>query len=51
MAGKKPLVISGREFAVLKLLWERGPLTVREIRGHLTRMKRFPTRRSSVCCN
>lgn len=37
MAGKKPAAISGREFAVLKLLWERGPLTVREIRAHLSR--------------
>jgi predicted transcriptional regulator len=35
MAGKKPSVISGREFAILKLLWEHGPLTVREIRGRL----------------
>lgn len=42
MAGKKPLVISGREFAVLKLLWERGPLTVREIRGHLTTDEEIP---------
>jgi predicted transcriptional regulator len=35
MAGKKTSVISGREFAILKLLWEQGPLTVREIRAQL----------------
>ena len=36
MAGRKPLLISGREFRILKLLWEHGPLTVREVRDHLT---------------
>ena len=27
--------LSGREFAILKLLWSSGPLTVREVREHL----------------
>src|SRR4051794_8345159 len=35
MAGKSPSVLSGREYAILKLLWERGPLTVREVRDEL----------------
>jgi BlaI family transcriptional regulator, penicillinase repressor len=42
MAGKKPLAINGREFAVLTLLWEHGPLTVREIREHLTEDEEVP---------
>ena len=35
MAGKKQLAITERQFAVLELLWEHGPLTVREILGRL----------------
>jgi predicted transcriptional regulator len=35
MAGKKQLAITERQFAVLDLLWEHGPMTVREI---LTRL-------------
>jgi predicted transcriptional regulator len=35
MAGKSPSVLSGREYAILKLLWDRGPLTVREVRDEL----------------
>src|SRR5262249_53696810 len=35
MAGKSPSALSGREYAILKLLWERGPLTVREVRDEL----------------
>jgi predicted transcriptional regulator len=35
MAGKSPAALSGREYAILKLLWERGPLTVREVRDEL----------------
>lgn len=31
MAGRKPLVISARQFEVLGLLWDRGPMTVREL--------------------
>lgn len=42
MAGKKPSAMSGREFAVLKLLWDRGPLTVREIRAALTADEEIP---------
>ena len=42
MAGKKPSVISGREFEILKLLWDQGPLTVREIRSHLIRSEDVP---------
>ena len=36
MAGKSPSALSGREYAILKLLWERGPLTVREVKDELT---------------
>ncbi len=35
MAGKSPSVLSGREYTILKLLWERGPLTVRQVRDEL----------------
>jgi predicted transcriptional regulator len=35
MAGKSPSVLSGREYAILKLLWDKGPLTVRELRERL----------------
>jgi predicted transcriptional regulator len=35
MAGKSPSALSGREYAILKRLWERGPLTVREVRDDL----------------
>ena len=42
MAGKRPSVISGREFTVLKMIWRHGPLTVREIREHLTRDEEIP---------
>jgi predicted transcriptional regulator len=42
MAGKKPLVVSGREFAVMKLVWDRGPLTVREVRDHLQADEEIP---------
>jgi predicted transcriptional regulator len=35
MAGKKQLAITERQFAVLELLWEHGPLTVREVLGRL----------------
>ncbi len=42
MAGKRPLVINGREFAILKLLWDHGPLTVREIRSRLVDDENVP---------
>jgi predicted transcriptional regulator len=31
MAGRKSIAITERQFAVLRVLWERGPLTVREL--------------------
>ena len=42
MVGKKSSIISGREFSVLKLIWQHGPLTVREIREHLTVDEEIP---------
>src|SRR5262245_52779786 len=36
MAGRKTIAITDRQFAALKVLWERGPLTVRELMEHLT---------------
>lgn len=35
MAGKSPSALSGREYAILKLLWDHGPSTVREVRERL----------------
>src|SRR3982750_1101846 len=35
MAGKSPSALSGREYAILKILWEDGPLTGGEIRERL----------------
>jgi predicted transcriptional regulator len=35
MAGKKQLAITERQFAVLELLWEHGPLTVRDVLARL----------------
>src|SRR5579883_3038293 len=35
MAGRKPLALSARQFEVLSLLWEHGPMTVRELLGRL----------------
>ena len=35
MAGKSPAVLSGREYAILKILWDHGPLTVRQVRDRL----------------
>ena len=31
MVGKKSSAISGREFAILKLIWQHGALTVRQL--------------------
>ena len=42
MARQKQLAISERQFEVLNLLWEHGPLTVREIRQHLVRAHDLP---------
>jgi predicted transcriptional regulator len=35
MAGRKSFAITDRQFAALRVLWERGPLTVRELMDHL----------------
>ncbi|OWK40443.1 BlaI/MecI/CopY family transcriptional regulator [Fimbriiglobus ruber] len=42
MAGKKQLAITERQYAVLDLLWEHGPLTVREVLGHLAEGSEMP---------
>lgn len=42
MAGRKGLVITERQFAVLRVLWEHGPLTVRGLMEHLPRGDRQP---------
>lgn len=31
MAGRKTLAMTDRQFAILRLLWEHGPLTVRDL--------------------
>jgi len=35
MAGRKVLAITDRQFAVLRVLWENGPQTVRELMARL----------------
>jgi predicted transcriptional regulator len=35
MAGRKAIAITERQFAALEVLWERGPLTVRQLLEHL----------------
>lgn len=35
MAGRKTLAMTDRQFAILQMLWEQGPLTVRELLAHL----------------
>ena len=42
MAGRKTIAITERQFAVLRILWDRGPLTVRELMEHLPRNDRLP---------
>ena len=42
MARRKQLAITERQFEVLNLLWEHGPLTVREIREQLVRAVDLP---------
>src|SRR5437762_3420592 len=37
MAGRKTLALTDRQFEVLGLLWEHGPLTVRELLAKLPR--------------
>jgi len=42
MAGRKVLALTERQFAVLKVLWEDGPQTVRGLMEHLPRGDRQP---------
>ena len=42
MAGRKTLAITDRQFEALRVLWEQGPLTVRELMEHLPRGERQP---------
>jgi predicted transcriptional regulator len=42
MAGRKQVAITERQFEVLRLLWEHGPLTVRELRQRLPRGGELP---------
>ncbi len=42
MAGRKVLVITERQFAVLRVLWERGPLSARALMAFLPRGERQP---------
>jgi predicted transcriptional regulator len=42
MAGRKTLALTDRQFAVLQILWETGPLTVRELMERLPRGDRQP---------
>lgn len=42
MAGRKALPITERQFAVLRVLWEHGPMTVRGLMEHLPRGDRQP---------
>jgi predicted transcriptional regulator len=42
MAGRKTIAITERQFEVLGLLWEHGPLTVREVRERLPRGGEVP---------
>jgi predicted transcriptional regulator len=42
MAGRRMLAITERQFGVLRLLWEHGPLTVRGLMEHLPRGDQQP---------
>jgi predicted transcriptional regulator len=42
MAGRRVLAITERQFGVLRLLWEHGPLTVRGLLEHLPRGQEQP---------
>jgi predicted transcriptional regulator len=42
MAGRKVLAITERQFAVLRVLWEHGPLTARALMEYLPRGDRQP---------
>src|SRR5207248_5380838 len=42
MAGRKTIAITDHQFAALHILWEHGPMTVRELMDHLPRGDRQP---------
>jgi predicted transcriptional regulator len=42
MAGRKTLAMTDRQFTILRLLWEHGPLTVRQLLDHLPGGERQP---------
>jgi predicted transcriptional regulator len=42
MAGRKALAITDRQFAALGVLWDQGPLTVRQLMEHLPGGERQP---------
>jgi predicted transcriptional regulator len=42
VAGRKTLTITDRQYQVLQILWDRGPLTVRELMKHLPSGERQP---------
>src|SRR5438445_4823748 len=42
MAGRKTIAITDRQFEALRILWEQGPLTVRQLMEHLLRGDRQP---------
>jgi predicted transcriptional regulator len=42
MAGRKEIAITDRQFAVLEVLWEQGPLSVRQLMRHLPGKGRQP---------
>ena len=42
MAGRKAIAITDRQFAVLRVMWASGPLTVRELMEHLPRGDSLP---------
>ncbi len=42
MAGRKTLVLTERQFTTLRILWDSGPMTVRELMDRLPRGDRQP---------
>src|ERR1700736_6528808 len=42
MAGRKTLALTERQFTALQVLWDHGPLTVRQLMEHLPRGDRQP---------
>ena len=42
MAGRKTIAITDRQFAALRVLWDYGSLTVRQLMEHLPRGQRQP---------